>query len=63
MNTMVDHRPSHVAEMLIQGSTMGVIDITENMNNYSNAEQPVKDLAKQVLDFENQNIERLKTYL
>ena len=63
MNTLIDRTPSHVAEMLIQGSTMGVVDITENINKSPSADQSIKDLAKQVLDFENQNIERLKSYL
>lgn len=63
LNTLVNHSPSHVAEILIQGSTMGVIDMTQNINKFTSASQPVKDLAGEVITFENQNIERMKTYL
>lgn len=63
LNTLIDHSPSHIAEMLIQGSTMGVIEMTESLNRCASASPPVKDLANQVVTFENQNIERMKTYL
>lgn len=63
MNTLIDRTPSHIAELMIQGSTMGVIEMTESINKCAGASQPVKDLANQVVTFENQNIERMKTYL
>lgn len=63
INTLLDHSTSHIAELLIQGSTMGVIEMTESMNKFTNASTPVKDLANKVVTFENQNIERMKTYL
>ncbi|WMJ22953.1 hypothetical protein RBG61_13320 [Paludicola sp. MB14-C6] len=63
INTMMNHTPTHIAKMMIQGSTMGIIDAQECLHKYSSAQSCVKDLANEVLTFEQNNIERLKTYL
>lgn len=63
MNAMTDQSNTHFAEMLIQGSTMGIVQATEAMNKYEAAEQDVKSLANEVVSFEQNNIERLKAYL
>ena len=49
MNTLTNKTPSHISEMLIQGSTMGTIDITKRMNQYKGSDQKVKDLASRLL--------------
>ena len=63
MNVLKDNSASHVAEMTIQGSTMGIVDITEHLNRCSGADPAAKRLANDVLHFEQDNIERLKTFL
>lgn len=63
MNTLKDKSNSHIAEMMIQGSTMGIIEATEKLNQYETAEKNVRNLADQVVSFEQKNIERLKGYL
>lgn len=62
-NTMMDKSPTHIAEMMIQGSTMGIIEATEKLNQYETAEKSVRSLARDVVHFEQNNIERLKSYL
>lgn len=61
--TLTNHSPSHISEMMMQGSMMGIIDVTKNIKKYSNASQDVKDLADKLLKTEQQNIENLKQYL
>ena len=35
LKTLADNSPSHIAEMLIQGSTMGVVDMTKRLKEYT----------------------------
>jgi hypothetical protein len=63
MDTLKDDTSSHIAEMMMQGSNMGVIDITRNLNRYDNVEDNIKDLASRLLKIEENNIEALKPYL
>lgn len=64
LNTLVNKQPSHISEMLIQGSTMGVIDITKKINEYQmTADKDVIDLASSLLRIEEKNIEECKKYL
>jgi hypothetical protein len=64
LNTLTSKKPSHISEMLIQGSTMGVIDITRKINEYQmTADKDVIDLAGTLLNIEQKNIEECKKYL
>lgn len=63
LNTMVNHTPSHIAEMMIQGSTMGIVDITKNLKKYDSADKSIIKLGERLLKFEQENIEELKKYL
>lgn len=63
MDTLRDDTSSHIAEMMINGSTMGVTEITRNLNKYNNIENDVKNLASRLLKIEQNNIEALKPYL
>lgn len=62
-DTLRDDTSSHIAEMMINGSTMGVTEITRNLNKYDDVENDVKDLASRLLKIEQDNIEALKPYL
>lgn len=64
MKMMVDSSPSHVAQMLIQGSNMGIIDAQKRIHEYeSQADKEVIRLMKHLQEFEEKNVERLKAYL
>lgn len=64
LKTMSDNSPSHIAEMLIQGSNMGIIDATKHIKNYEEvAEMDIISLMKHLMKFEEKNIEQLKTFL
>ena len=65
VNMLVDPSNSHIAEMMIQGSSMGIVDMTKyiNASKRTNISKEAVDLASEVVTFEENNIERLKAYL
>ena len=64
MKTLMDKSSSHIAEMLIQGSNMGIIDAVKRINQYEKeAEKEVTALMKRLFKFEENNVERLKEAL
>lgn len=60
--TIRDRSVSHIAEMLILGNTMGVIDSERNINQ-SYADGHFLDLAVRLKNIEENNIVNLKKYL
>jgi N-methylhydantoinase B/oxoprolinase/acetone carboxylase alpha subunit len=65
MNTLTDSTTSHLAEMMIQGGTMGVTDATKSLREYENTScsEDALDLAKRIIKYEENTIERLKEFL
>lgn len=64
MNVMMDKSDSHIAEMLIQGTNMGIIELNKILNanpDYSNEE--ILSILKELLQFEENRINKLKAYL
>lgn len=62
MNTLADKTPSHMAEMVIQGSNMGVIEITKEMK-HAEVDEDERRLAEKLLKTEQNNIDEMKKYL
>jgi len=62
-NTLLNTSTGHIAELMIKGSNMGVLEMEKILNRNEGAGEKSKGLAKQLLDFEAKNIERLKKYL
>lgn len=64
METMKDNSDSALAQMVIEGITMGVVDITSKLLKYkSTCDQKVIKLTKNYLKFQEKEIEKLKEYL
>jgi len=65
MNTMMDASSSHIAEMIIEGSTMGITDTTRIINEYEGKPEckEAVELARDIVAFEQKNIEVMKNYL
>ncbi|WP_142414216.1 hypothetical protein [Hathewaya massiliensis] len=63
MQTMTDKTPSHISEMLIIGSNMGVIDAIKNLKKYNEAEPSIIKLMEKLLKFEEDNVQQLKQFL
>lgn len=63
LKTLMNKSPSHISEMLIQGSTMGIIDLTKKLKEYADADQEILSLANKLLKLEQNNVEECKKYL
>ena len=65
MNTMMDSTDSHIAQMMIEGATMGITENTKLIHEYENkncSERSLK-LARQTVEFMEDSVERMKNYL
>lgn len=63
MQTMTDVSQSHIAKMLILGSTMGIIEGTQDLRKYEEQEKEIRKLLEKLVDFEEKNVEALKAFL
>lgn len=63
MNTAFDKTPDRIAEMMIQGSTMGIIDMTRTIKQYNDVPQNIKALGYELVTIEENNVQRMKNYL
>ncbi len=63
MNTLTDKSNSKIAELMIQGTNMGIIEGVKLLNHNPDAEQPIKDILNKFIDFQQNNVEQLKKYL
>ncbi|MDO4298957.1 MAG: hypothetical protein Q4C59_10880 [Lachnospiraceae bacterium] len=62
--TMTDRSTSHLAEMLIQGSSMGITNAVKKVNEYeADAEKDIVHMMHDLQHFEERNVEQLKEYL
>ena len=58
-----DNSPSALADMLIQGSSMGVTKIMKQISRYQNRSEEYLDLASRLQKTEENNIHQMKQYL
>lgn len=63
MNTMNDKSNSKIAEILIQGTTMGIIEGRKLLNQNPNADGNVKNVLNEFVCMQENNVEKLKTFL
>ena len=62
--TLADKSPSHIAEMMIQGRTMGIVDMTKKIKELQSEVSPeVLKLAEKLLKTEQSNVEEMKKFL
>jgi hypothetical protein len=64
LQTMMDKTSSHIAEMIMVGSTMGIIDAVKNIKQYQDdAEPEIVQLMERLLRFEENNFQQMKKFL
>ena len=63
MKTLTDKSTRNLAEMLTQGSGMGVVDCVKSCKDYPNAAPGAKRLAQRLQDFEEDNRIQLERFL
>ena len=63
MKSMMDRSSSKLAEIMIEGSTMGTTNLTKELNDYKGSDQQVRALATRLLKTEEKNIQEMKKFL
>ena len=62
MKTMVDDSTSHLAELLLQGTNMGIIE-GRKLLNHKGTDKEVEKLVQEYVDMQEQAMEKIKQYL
>ena len=65
MSTLTDSTDSHIAQMVAEGSTMGITDSIKLLRDYENTDvsESALKLVRETIEFEERNLERAKTYI
>lgn len=63
MKTMTDDTTSKLAELLMQGTNMGIIEGRRLINNNSNISNNVKNILNDFVTMQEDSVETLKKYL
>lgn len=63
INTITDNSNSKIAELLIQGTNMGIIEGQKLINNNKGLDRDVNNLLTDFVKFQQESVERLKPYL
>jgi len=62
-NTAFNISRGHLAEMMIQGSSRGITSMWKSLKHNGMAGDDTVELAKELVDFEEKSIERMKEFL
>lgn len=63
MHTLNDTSSDHIAEIMITGTTKGIIDLTKHIGTCKNADQNIIDYANGFISKEQKHIDNLKAFL
>ena len=63
MNTLLNASTEHLADMMIQGNTRGITELMKVVKKNKSAQKEDYEMAQELMDFEEKNIEKLKAYL
>ncbi len=63
MSTLTDKSTTHIAEMLLLGTFMGTLTCIKDQAEHSQADEEILNLSKKLLNLQEENIEKFKTYL
>ena len=63
MNTLKDTSNSKIAELLIQGTNMGIIEGRKLLNHNKNLDKETNKLLNDFVRFQEESVEKLKSFL
>lgn len=63
VNTLLNTSTSHIAELMIKGSNMGITDMTKTLNHHRGGEKNVMEMAEELMEIEKGNVEAYMKYL
>ena len=61
--TLMDKSANHIAEIMINGNTMGLIETTRTMKQYSDVQPEIQSLGQALIQTEESGIQKMKNYL
>lgn len=62
-NTILNTSTEHMADMMIQGNARAITDMMRTVKRNKGAKKEYCELAEELMDFEEKNIAKLKSYL
>lgn len=62
-NTLLNTSTSHIAELMIKGSNMGITDLNKTLNHNPQGEKVSMSLAEELMKMEQENLNEYKKYL
>ena len=62
-STLTNKSSSHIAELFLLGTVRGTLDIYKALKTYKDASEDIVDVAKRLLEFEENAFEEIKKYL
>lgn len=63
LHTLNETSSDHIAEIMINGTTKGIIDLTKHIGACSNADKKIVDYANNFISNEQRHIDNLKVFL
>lgn len=63
MKTMMDNNAQHLAEMLTQGTTMGITDMIKSQSNHPTTNEKLLKITNSIVGSEEKFVESLKDFL
>lgn len=63
LNSIGGCNNSEVAEMMIDGSSMGIVEMTKTLSRSGTVDPKLSGLAGELIELEQKNIENMKSYL
>lgn len=63
LNTMLDRSPDKIAEMMMQGSTMGIIDMVRTLKEFPDVPPSSKKIGEDLIKLEENSMQKMKQYL
>ena len=63
LKSAVDSSESHIAEIMIENSTAGMIELQRNSNHHRNLTREVSEIRDEAINLEQNNINQLRNYL
>ena len=58
-----DDSRSKIAEMMIQGTTMGIVKTIRHLKKYEGKDEEARRLGERLLNIQEENVEKMKAYL
>ena len=60
---MMDDSRGKIAEMMIQGTTMGIVKTIRHLKDYEGHDEASRKLGEKLLELQEENVEKMKAYL